>query len=575
VLPSLPALGPIHEALRQRAVVRFRYHGREREVEPFGLAFRAGAWYLVGRDRSAAGGPARRTFRVDRFQSFPTIGEADAYEPAIGGDLRDEIRLLPWDPAEADADVPVAELVVDARQARVVATQVPRSAIAAFDPDGSVRVRLPAGDEEAFVSWVVGLGDTAVVQAPPELRAAVVRRLSLLATAASPSPDRQGGGPPPGEAATVPAAPATRRSAGKAASETPSPAVAPPEHRPAAGPPARLASAVMAGERLRRLLAIFVHLARVGEADLREVAERFSISEGELVHDLELAACCGVPPYSPDELIELFVDGDRVVAHRLREFERPQRLTPDEGFVLAAAARALLSVPGADEEGVLQSALGKLEAALGSAPLAVELDQPEHLKVLQEASRDRAQVEIEYFSSAASRPSRRNVDPYQVVLREGRWYLDGWCHSAGGLRRFQVDRVRSVRPSGVSFEEPVDLADELGRPGAFLGAADAVAARVAFPAGSVLAVEQVAVGPIGATTDDSGRLTATILVSDAEGWFGRLLLRLGPGTEVLSPPELRDVGPRVARRALEGYERAGGGIDLAEGAAEAAAETEQ
>ena len=105
-------------------------------------------------------------------------------------------------------------------------------------------------------------------------------------------------------------------------------------------------------------------------------------------------------PYSPDELIELFVDGDRVVAHRLREFERPQRLTPDEGFVLAAAARGLLSVPGADEEGVLQSALGKLKAALGSAPLAVELDQPEHLQALQDATRDRQQVEIEYFSSS-------------------------------------------------------------------------------------------------------------------------------------------------------------------------------
>ncbi|MGC9961965.1 MAG: WYL domain-containing protein [Acidimicrobiales bacterium] len=571
VLPSLPALGPIHEALRQRAVVRFRYHGREREVEPFGLAFRAGAWYLVGRDRSAAGGPARRTFRVDRFESFPAVGEAEAYEPATGGDLRDEIRLLPWDPAGADADVPVAELVVDARQARVVVTQVPRSAIAAFEPDGSVRVRLAAGDEEAFVSWVVGLGDTAVVQGPPELRAAVVRRLSLLATAAPPGPGPRDDGPPRGQA---PKATARRRSAGRAAPETPSPAVSPREHGPAAGPAARLASAVMAGERLRRLLAIFVHLARVGEADLREVAERFSISEGELVHELELAACCGVPPYSPDELIELFVDGDRVVAHRLREFERPQRLTPDEGFVLAAAARALLSVPGADEEGVLQSALGKLEAALGSAPLAVELDQPQHLKVLQEAARDRAQVEIEYFSSAAARPSRRNVDPYQVVLREGRWYLDGWCHSAGGLRRFQVDRVRSVRRSGVSFEEPVDLVDELGRPGAFLGGADAVAASVAFPAGSVLAVEQVAAGPIEATTDGSGRLTATILVSDAEGWFGRLLLRLGPGTEVLSPPELRDVGPRVAGRALEAYERAGGGNELAEDAADAAAVAE-
>ena len=92
--------------------------------------------------------------------------------------------------------------------------------------------------------------------------------------------------------------------------------------------------------------------------------------------------------------------------------------------------------------------------------------------------------------------------------------------------------------SGLSFEEPVDLPDELGRPGAFLGGADAVAARVAFPGGSVLALEQVAAGPIEAMTDGSGRLVATILVSDAEGWFGRLLLRLGPGTEVLSPPEL-------------------------------------
>jgi proteasome accessory factor C len=321
----------------------------------------------------------------------------------------------------------------------------------------------------------------------------------------------------------------------------------------------------MAGERLRRLLAILVHLARVGEADLAEVAERFSIGEDELVHELELAACCGVPPYSPDELIELFVDGDRVVAQRLREFERPQRLTPDEGFVLAAAARALLSVTGADDEGLLRSALGKLEAALGSAPLAVELDQPEHLQALQEAVRERVRVEIEYFSSSATAPGRRQVDPYQVVLREGRWYLDGWCHSAGGLRRFQVDRVRAVEPLSERFDEPVGLSDELQQPGAFLGGADAVAATVAFPVGSELAVEQVAAGPISLMADGSGRLTATILVGDVDGWFGRLLLRLGPGTEVLAPPELWDAGMNVALRALGAY---GGSTAARDGAVE-------
>jgi predicted DNA-binding transcriptional regulator YafY len=40
--------------------------------------------------------------------------------------------------------------------------------------DGSVVVSVPAGNTTAFRSWVLGLLDHAVVEAPPELRAQVV-----------------------------------------------------------------------------------------------------------------------------------------------------------------------------------------------------------------------------------------------------------------------------------------------------------------------------------------------------------------------------------------------------------------
>ncbi len=317
--------------------------------------------------------------------------------------------------------------------------------------------------------------------------------------------------------------------------------------------PRRVAGAgnVVAGERLRRLLAILAHLARVGEADISEVASRFSMSDEELVVELELAACCGLPPYTPDQLIELIVDGEHVTAYQLREFGRPRRFTPEEGFVLAAAARALISVPGADEDGSLASALSKLEAALGSARLAVDLDRPEHLQALQSAVRAHERVELGYFSSSAVAPRSRQVDPYQVVLREGLWYLDGWCHLAGGLRRFQVDRVQSVLPLGEHFDRREELADELARPGAYLGGPDAVEARIIFPAASQLAVEQVAAGSTEAA--GAGMLAASVLVSD-EGWFGRLVLRLGLGTRVESPPHLLGAGRSMARRALRRYE---------------------
>jgi predicted DNA-binding transcriptional regulator YafY len=560
VLPSLPQLGPIHEGLRRKALLRFKYHGRQRQVEPYGLTFRQGAWYLVGRDRSAEGGAARRTFRVDRFESVPQVGEGGEFEPPAGYDLRDAVRLMPWSQADGadDADdLPVADLVVDVRMARVVASQAPGGAVVGWLDDGSVRLKLLAGDLGAFVSFVAGLGDTAVVEGPAELRDAVVGRLEELAgplgVEPPPPPADPEGVTEPGVEPLPPAvlgalAPGPTDPAGGGTGST-----APAASSRSAQAPRFGGGGVMAGERLRRLLAILVYLARVGEADLAEVAARFSIGEEELVHELELAACCGVPPYSPDQLIELYVDGDRVFAEQLRMFARPQRLTPEEGFVLAAAARALLSVPGADAEGALLSALGKLEAALGTERLAVEIEEPAHLRALQESSRTSTAVEIDYFSSAATAPSTRQVDPYQVVLREGRWYLDGWCHSAGGLRRFQVDRVQAVRVLERRFEVPAGLDEHLSRPGAFLGGPDAVKAEVVFPAGAELAVEQVAVGPIEPA--GPGRLRVHILVGDAEGWFARLLCRLGPGTDVLSPPQLRDAGRKMARRALANYRR--------------------
>ena len=108
------------------------------------------------------------------------MGEEDSFELPAGFDLSGEIRLLPWDTTAAEAGVPIAHLEVDAHLARQVTTQVAAGAVVSAE-DGGISVTLPAGDENAFVSWVVGLGDTAVVTGPPELRQAVVRRLMELA----------------------------------------------------------------------------------------------------------------------------------------------------------------------------------------------------------------------------------------------------------------------------------------------------------------------------------------------------------------------------------------------------------
>jgi len=184
VLPSLPALGPLQEALRTRAYASFSYRGRRRTVAGYGLAFRSGSWYLIGRDASAEG-RGLRTFRVDRIEDEPTLGEPGAFERPDGFDLEAELRLSPFRLSDGEGASQVV-VEVDVREARDVVALVGEDAVVARHPDGSVRLAFRVGDEEAFVAWVLGLGDSVEVCAPEALRARVVERLESAASGGPP-----------------------------------------------------------------------------------------------------------------------------------------------------------------------------------------------------------------------------------------------------------------------------------------------------------------------------------------------------------------------------------------------------
>lgn len=305
-----------------------------------------------------------------------------------------------------------------------------------------------------------------------------------------------------------------------------------------------------AGERLRRLLAVLAYLARVGEAPIAELARRFEVSESTLVAELELAACCGLPPYTPDQLLELVVDDDTVRAYGLEALGRPRRLTPEEGVAVAAAARALLDVPGSAPDGPLASALAKLEAALGEDRMRVEVAVSAHALALGRAAADREVVELDYLGAFRGGETTRAVEPLAVVTREGRLYLDAYCRLAEGFRRFRVERIRSVRPLGEHFE-PRPVPDELATStGAFVGGGATVVARIALPAGRRALLERVADGPVEEGED--GRVVVPVAVADHR-FLGRLLLRLGPDARVVDPPELEDARRDEALAALRRY----------------------
>mgnify|MGYP003898334905 CR=1 FL=1 len=107
---------------------------------------------------------------------------------------------------------------------------------------------------------------------------------------------------------------------------------------------------------------------------LADMAKQFKLSEKELMNDLMMAAMCGVPPYTPDALIDVFVDEGEVVAEVPLMFSRPLQLNSAEVFALTVMGKAAMRLPGANKSGPLATALKKLRPLMPSDDGVVVVD---------------------------------------------------------------------------------------------------------------------------------------------------------------------------------------------------------
>lgn len=192
-------------------------------------------------------------------------------------------------------------------------------------------------------------------------------------------------------------------------------------------------------------------------------------------------------------------------------------------------------------------ALHETVALEGPRPADGTAPAHEVLSRLSDAAQQRVRVWLQYVAANGER-SERELDPYGLGYRGGRWYVVGWCHRQGAVRSFRVDRISAAQPRGARFVRPEDF-DVLAHltssiaslPRAFaievrLHATPEVARRALFPAAGLL--EETRAG--------------LLLRSQADdlAWFARELCRLPFGFEILTPRALVVAVAAHARRVM-------------------------
>lgn len=309
-----------------------------------------------------------------------------------------------------------------------------------------------------------------------------------------------------------------------------------------------------AAERLDRTLAIVPWVANRpdGTATFAEISERFSIDAEALRDCLVITSMVGVHPYTPDLLINAIVESDSVTIELPDYFRRPLRLTAEQTFALLTSAKALLSVPGADQSSALSRGLAKVLTALGEgSETAVDVGVDTASEVVIDELRsaiDRGRaVSITYYSYGRDDTGTRVVDPWSIHSEGGLWYLQGRCHTSDAERIFRIDRIRSVALTDLRSAPPeptppfrlFDSSDALGR------------IVLQLPRHDRWVIEYYPTESVEHLDD------ATLLVEIAIGsvaWLERLLLRLGPEARIVDATAgLDSTGTTAARRLLAIY----------------------
>ena len=171
----------------------------------------------------------------------------------------------------------------------------------------------------------------------------------------------------------------------------------------------------------------------------------------------------------------------------------------------------------------------------------MELREPAQLALIKEASEQGRQLELHYYSASSDRESTRTVDPVAVRAIEGRWYLDGYCHNAQGMRRFRIDRVSSAQLTGRPAAAHDDTVPDANAGDAFVPGPEATVAHVAVDDAAVWIVEALPTSGVEPMGD--GRTRVGIPVASTV-WFGRLFAPPRPPRRGPRPARARRGGPR-------------------------------
>jgi predicted DNA-binding transcriptional regulator YafY len=274
------------------------------------------------------------------------------------------------------------------------------------------------------------------------------------------------------------------------------------------------------------------------------LAKQFSVSEKQVESDLQLIFMCGLPGYTPYELIDLIFEDGVVSIIDPQVLDKPRRFTKSELVVIVLGLQLLseLSASDATRSGKLQLLSNKIMKLGGSnsVVIAPSSSKSPYVEVITRAITDKKSLTIQYQSLVKDEISVRAIIPHSLYLMNGNLYLSALDLKAKSDRIFKVELIKNCEIGNEISSEAVGQ--------------DSSAVEVVLDVQRAYRnfIERNS-SIITAVEEQKNSFRVHLKLNNLE-WLKRSILSNSPGIKVISPPSLAQEVAELAASLLASYQ---------------------
>jgi proteasome accessory factor C len=271
---------------------------------------------------------------------------------------------------------------------------------------------------------------------------------------------------------------------------------------------------------------------------LSVLAHKLSTTEKQIRSDLELIFMCGLPGYTPYELIDIVLEDDIVTVIDPQVLNKPRKFSKSEVVIITLGLKILSEIGTLDEtmKDKVQTLLKKIanKTSLDSIGVPSEYSSSYYFKTIQQAIFHNKVLEIQYASVTKDELSFRKIQPLSIYLSNGNAYLSAIDLDKKAERTFRLDAIVSCElkegeysNSSVDSEKPKSVQIKVAKRN-----------RLFIERNSSI-IEEI--------DSEKEHYLVKMNINNYE-WLARTVLSNAPDLEIVSPLELKR---QVAQRTKE------------------------